>query len=225
MDQEKIGKFILKKRKEQHLTQEQLAEQLGVSKNAVSKWERGICLMDISLLEPLSNLLHISIVELLNGEEIIKKDSKEELDQYSQIVLKFSKEKIAQYKRKIMLSALFLLSLLPMLANQYGGARGVQEISGIINLTNPIGMIATLLFFVGVWYPFKQQKYSTFMGGIGLIGMVLSELLNFFTWYIPNYRLTIDFHHSLQNVFIEFYIGLFVSILAVILYFFLTKKK
>ena len=50
MNQEKIGSFISKKRKEKKLTQEALAEKLNVSKNAVSKWERGICLMDMSLL-------------------------------------------------------------------------------------------------------------------------------------------------------------------------------
>ena len=42
MNQEKIGKFISKQRKEKQLTQEQLAEKLGISKNAVSKWERGL---------------------------------------------------------------------------------------------------------------------------------------------------------------------------------------
>ena len=42
MDKVKIGQFIAKCRKEQKLTQEQLAEKLGVSKNAVSKWERGV---------------------------------------------------------------------------------------------------------------------------------------------------------------------------------------
>ena len=45
MDQKKIGQFIRECRKEKGLTQEQIAEQLGISKNAVSKWERGLCLM------------------------------------------------------------------------------------------------------------------------------------------------------------------------------------
>lgn len=63
MNQEKIGKFISKKRKEKKFTQEDLAEKLGVSINAISKWERGICLMDMSLLKPLSSLLDVSINE------------------------------------------------------------------------------------------------------------------------------------------------------------------
>ncbi len=74
MNQEQIGKFIAQQRKEKNLTQEELAEKLGITKNAVSKWERGLCLMDMSLLKPLSILLGVSINELLAGEKIEEKD-------------------------------------------------------------------------------------------------------------------------------------------------------
>ena len=74
MNQEKIGKFISELRKEKNLTQSDLAEQLGVSINAVSKWERGLSMMDISLLKPLSEILGISVSELLNGQRIDKVD-------------------------------------------------------------------------------------------------------------------------------------------------------
>lgn len=74
MDQIKIGKFIAELRKEKNMTQEELASILGISKNAVSKWERGICLMDMSLLKPLSNALDVSINEILAGEHIKSED-------------------------------------------------------------------------------------------------------------------------------------------------------
>ena len=74
MDQVKMGKFISELRKEKNMTQEELASILGVSKNAVSKWERGICLMDMSLLKPLSKALDISINEILAGERIEAND-------------------------------------------------------------------------------------------------------------------------------------------------------
>ena len=79
MNTEKIGKFIAKKRKEKNYTQKELANKLSVTDRAVSKWERGMGCPDISLLEDLSKILDISIVELLNGEEkenieIIEKD-------------------------------------------------------------------------------------------------------------------------------------------------------
>lgn len=68
MDQIKIGKFIAKKRKSEGFTQSQLAELLGVSTGAVSKWERGLCMMDSSLMIPLCEKLKISADELLMGE-------------------------------------------------------------------------------------------------------------------------------------------------------------
>ncbi len=68
MDQEKIGRFIAKRRKQKELTQAQLAEMLGISTNDVSKWERGLCLMDMSLLKPLSEILDVTVNDILSGE-------------------------------------------------------------------------------------------------------------------------------------------------------------
>ena len=68
MDQAVIGQFIAKKRKEKNLTQEQLAEKIGVSNKSVSKWECGKCMPDYSLVEPLCRELGISIAELMDGE-------------------------------------------------------------------------------------------------------------------------------------------------------------
>lgn len=68
MDKEKTGKLIKELRKKNGLTQLQLAEKLHVSDKAVSKWERGLSLPDIDLLEPLSAELHIRIDELLSGQ-------------------------------------------------------------------------------------------------------------------------------------------------------------
>ena len=74
MDQVQIGKFIAEQRKLKGLTQEKLAEMLGITKNAVSKWERGLCLMDMSLLKPLSEILGVSVNDILAGEIIDNKD-------------------------------------------------------------------------------------------------------------------------------------------------------
>ena len=70
MDQIKIGKFIAELRKEQNMTQLDLATKLGITDRAVSKWENGRGLPDISLIQPLCETLDISINELLNGERI-----------------------------------------------------------------------------------------------------------------------------------------------------------
>lgn len=93
MNTEKIGRFIAKKRKEKNLTQKELALKLNITDRAVSKWERGMGCPDISLLEELSKILDISIIELLNGEEVDEINEKNIIDS-----MKFSKE---NYKNKI----------------------------------------------------------------------------------------------------------------------------
>lgn len=89
-------------------------------------------------------------------------------------------------KKKIILSIAFIISLLPMFLNQYGGLKGVQEITGLINLLNPIGMVSVILFAVGVWFPFKEQVVGKSLGVLGTIGIVVSEIYKFFTWHVMN---------------------------------------
>ena len=81
MDQEKIGKFIAKLRKEKNLTQNELAESLGITDRAISKWENGRGMPDLSLLTPLCEKLGVSINELLSGERLDKKDYQEKLEE------------------------------------------------------------------------------------------------------------------------------------------------
>lgn len=74
MNQEKIGKFISLSRKNKRLTQEQLAEKLSVSINAVSKWERGLNLPDVSLMEKLCEVLDFTLNELFAGEKLTNEE-------------------------------------------------------------------------------------------------------------------------------------------------------
>ena len=68
IDKEGFGAFLARLRKEQGLTQRALAERLYVSDKAVSKWERGLSLPDVTLLIPLADCLGVSVTELLRGE-------------------------------------------------------------------------------------------------------------------------------------------------------------
>ena len=107
MDQNKSGKFIAKLRKEKNMTQEQLAEKMGVSINAVSKWERGLSFPDVSLYRKLCKELGINIEELINGE----KDNSEEAKEKAIISTVKEKEKIKKNSKKILiiLSMLFVI--------------------------------------------------------------------------------------------------------------------
>lgn len=74
MDQIKIGKFIASCRKEQGMTQAVLAEKLGISDRAVSKWENGKSMPDSGIMLELCELLKINVNELLSGEHITMED-------------------------------------------------------------------------------------------------------------------------------------------------------
>lgn len=76
MDQKRIGAFIAQCRKEKNLTQMQLAELLEITNQAVSKWENGRGMPDVSLLQPLCDVLGISLNELFSGEHISAEEYK-----------------------------------------------------------------------------------------------------------------------------------------------------
>ena len=69
MNQTAISGYIARKRKEQNLTQEQLAQQLGVSNKTISKWENGKCMPDYSIIQRLCDAIHVTLPELMDGED------------------------------------------------------------------------------------------------------------------------------------------------------------
>ncbi len=99
MNQEKIGKFIAEHRKKKKLTQEQLAEKLGISDRAISKWERGLNMPDVSLMLELTSILGISVNELLSGEIIEKKEF---MNKAEENLLEMAKKEELQNKKLMM---------------------------------------------------------------------------------------------------------------------------
>ena len=88
MNQIKIGRFIAECRKKQNLTQMQLAEKLGITDKAISKWERGIAMPDTSIMLELCDILLISVNELLSGEKIDMDNNQKN----EELLLKMAKE-------------------------------------------------------------------------------------------------------------------------------------
>lgn len=107
MNQEKIGKFIAVCRKESRLTQAALAEKLGITDRAVSKWETGKSLPDASIMLELCGLLNISVNELLTGEHIIMDNYKDIAEQ--NLVEMHKQEEEAN--RKLLAAEAFLVTL------------------------------------------------------------------------------------------------------------------
>ncbi len=119
MDQIKIGKFIAEQRKKNNLTQMQLAERLGITDRAVSKWETGRAMPDSSIMLELCKLLDISVNDLLCGEVVTVEQYNQKTEQ-NLIELKKQKEeadkRLLAFEIVIGLLSVFILLSLTFLA-------------------------------------------------------------------------------------------------------------
>lgn len=107
MDQKKIGKFIQDTRKKQNLTQEELAEKLGVSNRSVSRWECGRNMPDVSLYKPLCEILNITVNDLVRGEVITQEEYKQKTEE--NVINVMEKVNNLQKKKKILISIIILI--------------------------------------------------------------------------------------------------------------------
>lgn len=84
----RVGSFIASLRKEKQMTQEQLAEKLGVSNRSVSRWENGYTMPDLSLMQCICEVFHITLTELLNGEkQILETENREYLEKNIALII------------------------------------------------------------------------------------------------------------------------------------------
>ena len=109
MNQEKIGKFIAKIRKEKNMTQQELADKLNVTDRAVGNWENGRRMPDVVFYKPLCEILGISLNELLSGEEIKESELKEKTDEVLDNTIKYSTKRIKKIKKTIIIGIIVLL--------------------------------------------------------------------------------------------------------------------
>lgn len=117
MDPKKTGTIISDARKNMNMTQKELADKLYVSDKAVSKWERGLCFPDISVLIPLTEILNISLYDLLRGERMKKSEVEETLKNtisYTNNELKRNKKKYTIIS-SIIIVGVVILSVLSLI--------------------------------------------------------------------------------------------------------------
>ena len=112
MNNKTTGTFISARRKELQLNQKQLAEKLGVTDKAVSKWETGRSAPDIALLEPLARELGVSVVEILQGEKIEEENFPAVSDEVVVTTMKKDKKKL---KKSVVIAVSIMLSILLLL--------------------------------------------------------------------------------------------------------------
>lgn len=108
MNQDHIGKFIAKLRKENNLTQQELANKLGITDRAVSHWENGRSMPDVSLFKDICEILGVSVSELINGEKISKDEIVKKSDEH---IINTLKENKKQKKKSISIISILVLGI------------------------------------------------------------------------------------------------------------------
>ena len=120
MDQERIGKFILELRKEKKMTQQELADKIGVTDRAISKWENGRGMPDLSLMKPLCDELGISINELISGEKINKKEYQDRFEENIFNTINYSQKQIKKTRNKYVIIIVIIVLFLIVLVTLFG---------------------------------------------------------------------------------------------------------
>ena len=151
MDQLKIGKFISECRKQEELTQLQLAEKLGITDKAISKWERGLAMPDTSIMLELCDILGISVNELLSGEKTIMENNEQKNEQ---LLLDMAKE--LERKNKTIWNSMWAILSVSMIAMLAGFAVAYFFIpEGVWQAVAVIGVC--VLFLIPCLYALKLE--------------------------------------------------------------------
>ena len=149
MNQVKIGRFIAECRKSKNLTQMQLAEKLGITDKAISKWERGIAMPDTSIMLELCDILSISVNELLSGEKNMENNQNNE-----QILLDMAKE--LEKKNKTIwtsMCVLMIISITGLIAGLLAAAFLIPE--GVWQLVAILAIC--IVFLIPCFYALKLE--------------------------------------------------------------------
>ena len=151
MNQIKIGRFIAECRKKANLTQMQLAEKLGITDKAISKWERGMAMPDTSIMLELCDILSISVNELISGEKI---DMENNNRKNEQLLLDMAKE--LEKKNKTIWSsmwAIMIVSMTALIASIFIAAFLIPE--GVWQFVTILGVC--VVFLIPCFYAVKLE--------------------------------------------------------------------
>ena len=214
----KTGMIIRDARKKLNLTQQGLANKLFVSDKAVSKWERGICFPDISVLIPLAEVLEISLYDLLKGENM----KKEEVEEVLKNTIEFSDKEIKKNKKKLKyLLVIVLVLIFSFLIHYFFMSYGKTKIYNITgsgeNLTNVNGIFVETnealyltIYDIGYLDDLEYRAMELFYKGKDnkehLIGGTTQDYLYFLDYkgYKSNFDID-DLEYILSNMYIRFY--------------------
>jgi len=204
MNQEKVGKFILECRKNKRMTQEELAQKLGVSRKAISRWENGKNMPDYSLLIPLCENLEITIDELINGET-----TKQSKDTIELIIEYLDRNRKANLKQKQTLGKLFLIggTLVSLFIMTF--IRSNSRIYYQIGIPNPdiyitIGSLLAIIGFslINKKYNFKKRTILNIIFIISYLSiLIIYDTTNIIIYNQPPRFYTSAIHEGISETY------------------------
>lgn len=152
MNQVKVGKFIAECRKNNNLTQKQLAEKLNITDRAISKWENGRSLPDSSIMLELCDILKINVNDLLNGEVVLVDNYKEKSEK---LILEMAKQKEEADRRLLFLEIVIgVFSVIVLL--------GFSLVAYVVQMPDWLRVVLVLTGFVlgmiGLMYALKIEQ-------------------------------------------------------------------
>jgi len=190
VDQIKIGAFLKALRKEKNLTQEQAAEQLGVSNRTVSRWETGTNMPDISLLLEIAELYGVSIPELIEGERKSEKMNEEAKEVAARMSDYAETEKTTILKNITTESLLGVCALVVLMVLELLGIRSFSQLTEVVFLYCQVfvyvSVVMVFLHASGLLYKFKRRDRESSLPKpfLFLIALAAAAAVAFGIWFL-----------------------------------------
>ena len=171
MNQEKIGKFIAKCRKDKKMTQSELAEKLGVTDRSIGNWENGRNMPDLSLFKPLCDELGITINDLMSGEKISKDKYQEKFEENIVNTINYSNKKNSKYN--------FTVSILLVIFGLFMIISAIMIFPSESSWGSIYSVIGNMLFIIGISKLTRKLKmgkrlFLIFIIFSGVMGILFS---------------------------------------------------
>ena len=152
MDQEKIGKFIMECRKKKNITQQELAEKLGVSDRTIGNWENGRNMPDLSLFKPLCNELDITLNDLMSGEKVKEKECREKFEENIVNTIDYSAKRITKYNQ--------VISLILIIFGLFVAITAIMIFPSESSWGSIYSLFGIIIFIIGIARITKTIKWS-----------------------------------------------------------------
>lgn len=169
MNQGKIGKFIAECRKENKMTQNELAEKLGVTEKSISNWENGRNMPDLSLFKPLCKELNITINDLMSGERIDQEKYQEKFEENIVSTIDYSTKRLKQYNQ--------IISLIIIIFGLFISLSAIMIFPSESSWGSIYSLFGIIIFMVGItritcdikWKKRLLLILIVFLGSIGIL--------------------------------------------------------